>query len=345
MAADNDSGRTDNPVHPTANPVSREPLFKEERPGGIRVTMPEHTAGPVSEIHEVERQGGSGLGTILTSAVLALLFGGAGAWAYQNYVAPRLNSRQPEASQAAVPVPESSSGQANLTTRVDDLAGRIDQLKSRVEALPKAGPAADIEPLKERVATIDDLSKRVQGIEEKLVDLPKKIDQEGNQITTLTARLEEVSNKMEGLGKESGAANPTPGGPANSNQGGTREALKPVTDTINQLAKSAEDTTAASFGAGAELFKQKKYKDANEFFSTLVKVDQDDARIWYYAALSRGFATGDWKGETERLANRGVEREKAGTPPKAEIDSAFNDLTSETGKDWLAFFRKRAAQQ
>jgi hypothetical protein len=196
-----------------------------------------------------------------------------------------------------------------------------------------------MEPLKAKVAAVDDLSKRIQGVEEKLNDLPKRIDQEGNQITTLTARVEEVSHRMEGLGKEAGKEAVA----GDRKQGGTREAMKPVSETINQLARSAEDTARATFGAGAEFFKQKKYKEAKDFFDTLAKVDQEDARIWYYAALARGFATNDWKGETEWLANRGVEREKAGTPTKAEIDSTFSDLTSETGKDWLAFFRRRAA--
>jgi len=317
-----------------------DPVFKEDRPGGIRVTMPEHQAGPVSEIHEVERTGGTGLGTILTSAFLAFLFGGAGAWAYQNYLAPRLARQVPEAGQPAAQEP--GADQSKLLARVDDLSGRIDQLKTRVDSPPKAspGPAPDIEPLKQKVAAVDDLSKRIQSVEEKLNDLPKRIDQEGNQITTLTARLEEVSNRMEGLGKEAGKE----AGAEDRKQGGAREAMKPVSETINQLAKSAEDTAQGSFGAGAELFKQKKYKEASDFFNTLDKVDQDDARVWYYAALSRGFATGDWKGETERLANRGVEREKAGTPAKAEIDSTFSELTRETGKDWLDFFRRRAAR-
>jgi len=338
MSADNDPGRLDTPVQQPTRPAMGDPVFKEDRPGGIRVTMPEHQAGPVAEIHEVEPAGGTGLGTILTSAVLALLFGGAGAWAYQNYVAPRLAKQEPEARQPVAQEP--GADQSKLLARVEDLSRGLDQLKSRVESLPKAGPTADMEPLKAKVAAVDDLSKRIQGVEEKLIDLPKRIEQEGNQITTLTARLEEVTNRMEGpgkgTGKEAGAENP--------NQGGTREAMKPVTDTINQLAKSAEDTANSSFGAGAELFKQKKYKEAKDFFDTLDKVDQEDARIWYYAALSRGFATGDWKGETEKLANRGVEREKAGTPPKAEIDSTFSDLTREAGKDWLDFFRRRAAR-
>ena len=51
-------------------------------------------------------------------------------------------------------------------------------------------------------------------------------------------------------------------------------------------------------------------------------------------------ATG--RGEAEKLVTEGVKREKAGKPEKSEIDSAFSDLTTETGKDWLAFYRRRA---
>jgi hypothetical protein len=88
--------------------------------------------------------------------------------------------------------------------------------------------------------------------------------------------------------------------------------------------------------------RQKKYDQANEAFDSLTRTKPDDARVWYFAALSRGLATRDWKGQTDKLVTEGVEREKAGTPEKSQIDSAFVDLTAETGRDWLAFFRRRA---
>ena len=94
---------------------------------------------------------------------------------------------------------------------------------------------------------------------------------------------------------------------------------------------------------GIEQFEKKQYKEAFESFSNLAQSKPEDARVWYYAALARGFATGDWKDETEKLVMRGVEREKAGSPPKAEIDATFSGLTRETGKDWLSFYRRRAA--
>jgi hypothetical protein len=41
---------------------------------------------------------------------------------------------------------------------------------------------------------------------------------------------------------------------------------------------------------------------------------------------------------------KGIERERAGTPPADQIDAAFSILTPDTGKDWLATYRKRAAK-
>jgi len=70
--------------------------------------------------------------------------------------------------------------------------------------------------------------------------------------------------------------------------------------------------------------------------------DPDDARVWYYAALAHGFATKQWNEDgAGRLVEKGIERERAGTPPKPVIDETFKGLTSATGKDWLAGYRQR----
>ena len=68
----------------------------------------------------------------------------------------------------------------------------------------------------------------------------------------------------------------------------------------------------------------------------------NDARVDYYAALAHGFATGQRRGEVERLVARGIEHEAAGEPERSKIDEAFADLSAAQGKDWLAAYRKRA---
>ena len=89
-------------------------------------------------------------------------------------------------------------------------------------------------------------------------------------------------------------------------------------------------------------FRDKQYQQAYDVFRKLLQSQPDDARVWYYAALSYGLATRDWGRVTEVMAEEGVAREKAGKPPKDKIDSAFAGLTKETGKEWLDFYRHRA---
>ena len=90
-----------------------------------------------------------------------------------------------------------------------------------------------------------------------------------------------------------------------------------------------------------ELFKAGKYKEASDVFKTVENNDPKDARVWYYAAMSRGLSTADWKGNTETLVKKGIEREKAGTPKVEEIDSEFAKLPA-TVKPWLDYYRKTA---
>jgi hypothetical protein len=108
-------------------------------------------------------------------------------------------------------------------------------------------------------------------------------------------------------------------------------------------ASLSEDELALA--QGVKLFKQSHFKEALGIFNILELKNPDDARIWYFAALSHGFATGQWGGGTERLVEKGIERERAGTPSTVLIDASFNDLTAAQGHDWIAEYRRRAARR
>ena len=56
--------------------------------------------------------------------------------------------------------------------------------------------------------------------------------------------------------------------------------------------------------------------------------------------MSQGKATGQWTGETVRLAKKGVEYEQAGTPDAAAIDASLADLPPDL-KNWVDFYRKQ----
>jgi hypothetical protein len=274
--------------------------------------------------------------TVFLSAVLSLFMGGVGAWAYQKYVAPRL------ASQEAEPAQKNSAKDANqnvaeFKARVDDLSEKLDGLKSRVDAIPKPSPSPDLEPIQSKLSTVEALSKKVDKLGERLDFLPKKIDQDSKEIADLTAKIDEARKGMASLKSDTSAGNRT--------ESASRTVMKPAAVAAGATSREVDVSMDALLMPGVNLFQGKKYKEASVAFSELAQVKPDDARVWYYAALSRGFATGDWKGETERLVMRGVEREKAGTPPKPEIDSAFAGLTHETGKDWLSFYRRKSAVQ
>jgi hypothetical protein len=67
----------------------------------------------------------------------------------------------------------------------------------------------------------------------------------------------------------------------------------------------------------------------------------DDARVWYLSAPAEGPTSGNWDGEAKRLAEKGLECERAGHPSTARIDAAPATHTPIKGEDWIASLRRR----
>jgi hypothetical protein len=180
---------------------------------------------------------------------------------------------------------------------------------------------------------VDLLSRKIDSLGSRVNSLPGRVDQYSRKIITLTADMESMRNEVASLRNNihTSASAEKP-----SDKGEKPKALVP-SEPAREIPPSVR-----LLQAGVDFFQKKDYAEASEIFAGLSNAQPDDARVWYYAALSRGLATRDWKGETERLVTQGVDREKAGKPDKSRIDAAFADLTSETGKDWLAFYRRRA---
>jgi hypothetical protein len=229
---------------------------------------------------------------------------------------------------------EAKAGPATpeLASRLDDLSTRLDQTKADFERATKAAAPADLEPINKRIASLEGLPRKVEALEARLGSLPPKLDEENRKVTTLMADVAGMRDQVTSLRTElSTKALGKPGSAATEKATQSSEPPREFTPPLS-----------GSLGSSMELFQQKKYKEASESFERLTAERPDDARVWYYAALARGLATRDWKGQTETLVTEGVKREKAGAPARAEIDAAFSDLTPESGKDWLAFYRRRA---
>lgn len=306
-------------------------------------TRPEHYP---QRIDRAEPPSGSGMGVLLGSGLLSLLMGGAGAWAYENYIGPHLANNQASDKTQASTENTAAGGASELTSKFEDLSEKFRDLETRVANLPKAAPAVDTEAIGKRIEAAEERAQKVEVMNTQLKDLPIKLDEEAKRVTALVTDLETVQKQVTELRTDMSAV-----------ASKTEKALKPGGEASTAAAKPGESQTSAAdseppqeiekldvttLAEGIALFQHGDYAKANEFFNPLTKTRADDARVWYYAALSRGLATRDWKGETEDLVKEGVKREKAGQPDKSEIDATFIGLTTATGKDWLGFYRKQA---
>jgi len=78
--------------------------------------------------------------TLLSSAALALVFGGAGAWAYERYLVQPRAERTPDATTPKEEDPATKKTLGHLDERMNSLSDQYKQLQSRLEALPKPAP-------------------------------------------------------------------------------------------------------------------------------------------------------------------------------------------------------------
>jgi TolA-binding protein len=229
-------------------------------------------------------------------------------------------------AEAATPAAEPHAQVAQIKGDVDSLKADVEALRAglkatheRIEAMPEAASTSDLKSLSGKVDELTKNEAALAGLPKKLEDLDGRVD---GFDKSLTAFREEFETFRADTRKASEAAK------AADNAGA---AGKPE-DAI--LPDSALEPAVALFQAG-------KYKEASDAFRKLTESHPNDARAWYYAALSRGSATKEWQGETARLAEKGVEREKAGTPDIATIDASFDDLNPNFNA-WFGYYRKLA---
>jgi hypothetical protein len=215
-----------------------------------------------------------------------------------------------------------------------------------VESIPASSPVPDLAPIEQKVAVVDRLTQQVEAMGKKVDPLPGRLEQEERRIAELDEKLNDLRNQET-------TARRTPEGRDRPVSPTGRDRPAPSTDGERPAVGEGDKSQASGSGARSELtdpalesgvglFNEKKYGEAYARFRKLLQAQPEDARVWYYAALSYGLSTGDWNRMTQSMVEEGVAREKAGKPAKAEIDSALSGLTRETGKDWLDFYRRRA---
>ena len=252
------------------------------------------------------------------------------------------------AAPAAAPASEPSPDPSKLAlTRLDGLDGEIKVLAKSLDAMKAqlAAAQADLAPIEAKIDAVakkvDDGSPKVDTIQVKLDALSKKIDagfpdakgidaKIEKSASSLSSRIAALTTKTEALEKALAAAK------------ATVAALQADKKESTAAKPPASNAAEADFAKAVDVYRQNKFAEARASFSQLQTSMPTDARVWYYAALSNGFATGDWNAETVRLVNKGIELERAGTPDSTKIDAAFADLASPTAKTWLDAYRVRA---
>ncbi|AGA28865.1 hypothetical protein [Singulisphaera acidiphila] len=208
-------------------------------------------------------------------------------------------------------------------------ADSVNTLKTEIERL-----STRLKKLQERVETSSNPPSELNAIRTKM-----------NELAQSTAALALLTKKVESLDARVAATD--------KQVASFREQVVAVKEQRKRAADSGqtafpthhpETPSDGDITTGINAFKASRYKEASDLFRALTVSRPDDARVWYYAALSHALATNQWKDETIRLFNKAVEREKAGTPAKALIDASLASVTEPSVKKWVDYFR-RAAQR
>lgn len=213
-----------------------------------------------------------------------------------------------------------------LTDRVDKMSSDVDQNKKQISNRPDYGPQMKLlnDRLNELTQTVTQMPAQFDSINQKLGTVSKiEESNSSNRVDGIDKRVTEMNHAVDALRADVAAIQRSSNG-----SGGSGKIDDAKVDVL-------------ALEQAIDLFKSKKYGEARAAFVRLQTIFPNDARVWYYSALANGFSSGQWLGDTERMVNTGLEKEKAGQPESATIDAVFAGLTPETGKDWLASYRKR----
>ncbi len=228
---------------------------------------------------------------------------------------------------------EHKEAESPAPSPVETLTHRFDQLQERVEAAPIARLDADIKSLK---ATVSNLSE-TDAMVKQLKELDEKVTTYGSDLQLTRADLKATRDALSPITALAGLEKQF-------------QTLRSEVETLREASKVperlvAKPVTALNLAPAAKLFRERQFASASGTLRALADSSPDDARIWYYSALANGFATGQWTGPTEQLALKGVDRERQNSHGSREIDAEFADLPKELGREWLGFYRQKAASR
>ena len=145
-----------------------EPVFQDRGQDGPGITDPRSVKADVGQglppVRKQPARSGSAMwAAIVTSALLSLIFGAAGAWAYERYLAQLIAERFPAASTTQGRDSETPKNLAHMDDRIKNLTDQYKQLQARLDAVPKPTPVPDLAPIEAKVAQVGQLSQQIEA--------------------------------------------------------------------------------------------------------------------------------------------------------------------------------------
>ena len=204
-----------------------------------------------------------------------------------------------------------------LNQQLVDLMVRVDRLGERVDRIvrPNDETPPIIKSLQMEIGEIFHELDKLATVGEKVLQHGSRLEILQREIQVLRSRLDSSTPSIsKGLVEKSEAINPSEPLPVVNQQSSRR------------LTRSRQ---------GLRLLEEGQYDSARREFQRLEATLAGDARVWYFAALAVGLASGDWNDEAKDLAERGIECERAGTPSSGVVDSTLATRGPAEGKAWL----------
>jgi hypothetical protein len=208
---------------------------------------------------------------------------------------------------------------ANLVQRLDGLTERLDRMTRPKDETPPVLHTMQVKMVALAKA-VDDVSS-----------LPGKFRQSDRRFEILQAEIKTLRSRIEALAVANGRAEREASSPAPAAS---------IPAAAAPPAANGQDPNP-TMELGIKLLQRGQNGSAREVFARLQNAHPNDARVWYFAALAAGLTTGNWEGEAKQFVDKGVERERSGSPSTAEVDAALKTRVPIEGMPWLNSLRKQ----
>ena len=224
---------------------------------------------------------------------------------------------------SSIPGFTASDDAGTLKKQIADLAQRIDGLSGRVDRLSR--PKDETPPV---LHTMQIKMGELARLMDDVASLPAQVRHYDNRLESMGEEIKALRSRVESLkGARGAGSNPTTLSPQAS------ASASPATD---ELADNP------SMKLGVTLLERGEYASAREIFLRLELTEPRNALVWYLGSLATGLNSGKWDGEAMQFAEKGIERERAGTPSTAQIDAILATRSPIKGVPWLNALRRKS---